>query len=216
MPAYLAAPPQHLPRGRPIVLLHEAFGLNPQIQSVADRLAGLGRLVIAPHLHYRRCATAAPYDDVPLAESYVASLTIDAITADLTAAAAVVAEDGETVDVVGFCFGGAVAYVAAARLANVHRAVAFYPVSIKRYWEQAGPPKVPLLAVFGDRDDFLGEGELNWLGGLHENPSLPIQVRLYPGAGHAFLNDGRPEYYNRERAEEAWADALNFLQPLPS
>lgn len=216
MPAYLAEPPQHAPRRKPIVLVHEAFGLNPHIQSITDRLAGLGRPTIAPHLHYRRSATAAPYDDVPLAESYVASLTIDAITADLQAAAAVVARGGETVDVVGFCFGGAVAYIAAARLTDVHRAVAFYPVGIRRYWEQAGMPKVPLLTVFGDRDDFLGEGELKWLGGLHDDPDLPIQVRLYPGAGHAFLNEGRPEYYNRERAEEAWSDALDFLQPGPS
>lgn len=211
MPAYVVEPPEHVARRKPIVLLHEAFGLNPHMESIADRLAGLGHPTIAPHLHHRRGDQAAAYDDVPLAESYVASLGVGDIAADIDAAARMIASGNETVDVMGFCFGGAAAYIAAARSANVHRAVAVYPVSIVRYWNEAGTPKVPLLIIFGDRDEFLGADELAWLEGLHKDPGLPVEVRLYPGAGHAFLNDERPEYYRRDQAEKAWSHALAFL-----
>ena len=209
MPAYLALPETdgHLP----VVLVHEAFGLNAHIESIADRLSEAGHPVIAPHLHYRDAATGVGYDEVPRAVERVQALSVAHIVADIDKAAAILPGSRAGFAVVGFCFGGAVAYIASGGVLGVQRAVAFYPVSIGNYWDEVGEPQVPLLTFFGSDDEFLGESELAWLDGLHRDESIPITVQIYPKTGHAFFNDARPDLYRAEPAADAWEATLAFL-----
>jgi len=211
MPAYLARAAPGSPKRPPVVLLHEAFGLNDHIRSIADRLAWLGHDAIAPHLYYRRTREPAAYDDVPLAVELASELSIPDIVADFDAAAARVTNGDESVIALGYCFGGAVAYIAAALSARVERAVAYYPVSILNYWDRAGAPRAPLLVYFGDDDEFLGPDERNWLAGLHRDRSVKMRTRIFPGAGHAFFNDARPDLYHDDSALESWAETLRFF-----
>ena len=92
-----------------------------------------------------------------------------------------------------------------------YKPLAFYPVSIGNYWEEAGPPRVPLLTFFGANDQFLGERELEWLAGLDADPEVPMSVHIYRDTGHAFFNDARPELYRAETAADAWLRTLDFL-----
>lgn len=108
MPAYLARAAQGTPERPPIVLVHEAFGLNTHIQSIADRLAARGHDVIAPHFYYRTTREAAGYDNVPLAVELSTAMSVAEIVADFESAASVVSRGGEPVTAMGFCFGGAV------------------------------------------------------------------------------------------------------------
>lgn len=211
MPAYRAEPPAGAPSRAALLLLHEGFGLNDHIASVADRLAVRGHRVLAPNLYYRTTDEAAAYEDVPRALELVASLTVDDIAADIAAAASYLSPADSSVRALGFCFGGAAAYIATARVPSIERAVAFYPVSILSYWDEAGMPERPLLAIFGDEDEFLGETEVRWLESLDRDPASPIRIQILSGAGHAFFNDARPELHRAEPAARAWQDALNFL-----
>lgn len=210
MPAHLALGAEGQPARIPIVLVHEAFGLNSHIASIADRLAARGHDVIAPHLYYRRTREAAGYDNVPLAVELSSEMPVADIVADVEAAAAVVSRGGP-VAVMGFCFGGAVAYIAAAQSTVLDRAVSYYPVSILTYWDRVGVPKAPLLVYFGDNDEFLGPDERAWLAGLHEDPATNMEIVVFPGAGHAFFNDARPALYNEGPAVETWRTTLEFL-----
>lgn len=210
MPAYLALGAEGQPARAPIVLVHEAFGLNSHIASIADRLAARGHDVIAPHLYYRRTREPAGYDNVPLAVELSSEMPIAHIVSDVESAAAIVGK-GRPVVVMGFCFGGAVAYIASALSAQVQCAVAYYPVSILNYWDRVGTPKAPLLVYFGDNDEFLGPDERAWLADLHEDPATSMEITVFPGAGHAFFNDARPNLYNEGPAKETWRTTLEFI-----
>lgn len=211
MPAYLARAAQGSPERAPIVLVHEAFGLNTHVASIADRLAARGHDVIAPHLYYRTTREAAGYDNVPLAVELSVAMSIPDIVSDFDSAAAVVARGDEKVVGLGFCFGGAVAYIVSTLSDRVDRAVAYYPVSILNYWDRVGTPKAPLLVYFGDNDEFLGPDERAWLADLHADPATNMSIRVFPGAGHAFFNDARPNLYNAGPAQATWAETLAFV-----
>lgn len=211
MPAYHRRAAQGAPDRQAIVLIHEGFGLNRHIESIADRLAAAGHPVIAPHLFYRMSRESASYDDVPRALELCRRAEPAQIVSDIDEAAAIVGRPGQPVVAIGFCFGGAAAYIAASLSSRVSRAVAFYPVSILTYWDHVGPPKVPLLVIFGDADEFLGPKERAWLAELDSDPVVRMNVQVYPGAGHAFFNDARPDLYAREAALASWRLAMDFL-----
>lgn len=211
MPAYLARAAQGTPERPPIVLVHEAFGLNTHIQSIADRLAARGHDVIAPHFYYRTTREAAGYDNVPLAVELSTAMSVAEIVADFESAASVVSRGGEPVTAMGFCFGGAVSYIVSAQSDRVERAIAYYPVSILTYWDEVGVPKHPLLVYFGDNDEFLGPAERAWLADLDADPATSMRIQVFPGAGHAFFNDARPDLYNDGPAHETWVETLAFI-----
>lgn len=211
MPAYHRRAAQGTPDRQAVVLLHEGFGLNGHIESIADRLAAAGHPVVAPNLFHRTSREAAAYDDVPRALELCRRAEPREIVSDIDDAAAIVARPGQSVAAIGFCFGGAAAYIAAALSSRVSRAVAYYPVSILTYWDRVGPPKHPLLVFFGDADEFLGPAERAWLAKRDADPVVQMTVHVYPGAGHAFFNDARPDLYARAPATESWTLATTFL-----
>lgn len=216
MPAYLVRGAQDTAKLPPVVLVHEAFGLNDHIRSIADRLAERGHDVIAPHLYYRRTSEPAGYDEVPLAVELSSEMPVSDIVADFDSAADVIGSRDTPVIALGYCFGGAVAYIAAALSTRVDRAVAYYPVSILNYWDRVGAPKRPLLVYFGDADEFLGPDERSWLAELDADPAMDMRINVFPDAGHAFFNDARPALYNEGPAVATWRETLAFFDEYGS
>lgn len=198
----------------PIVLLHEGFGLNSHIESIGERLVHRGHPVIAPNLFWRQSPDPAPYDDVPRALRFCANADVDEMVSDMAAAATIVSRGGAPVATLGFCIGGAASYIAAVRSSKVDRSIAYYPVSILNYWDRVGPPSAKLLAFFGTEDEFLGTKECAWLNALHDRPDLPMDVDVYPDAGHAFFNDARPDLYRSAPASDSWTRTLAFLDQI--
>ena len=138
--AWLAPPPGR-PRGA-IVVVQEIFGVNSHIRAVADGYAADGYVAIAPCLFDRvRRGIELGYTAADMQEGrgYVAQLKPEQILADIAAAIAVVRNSGR-VGVVGYCWGGKIAYVAACDLA-IACAVVYYGGSItKRAAETAEVP----------------------------------------------------------------------------
>src|SRR3989338_3287130 len=97
---------------RGIIVIHEAFGVNHYIRSIADRFAKEGYLSIAPELFHR---TAPPGFETPytaMDRSHMGALTDEGIAADLAAAYEwLVRQKAEKIAAVGFCMGGRAAFL---------------------------------------------------------------------------------------------------------
>ncbi len=145
--AYLAEP-QGRPRGG-IVVIQEIFGVTRHIRAVADQYAASGYLAIAPALFDRvERGVDVPYTDMAKGFGYMQAVKDDDVMLDVQAAVDRVRPAGK-VGVVGYCWGGTMAYLSAARL-NIDAAVAYYGGGINR--RTAEKPRVPVMFHFGEKD----------------------------------------------------------------
>lgn len=145
--AYLAEPGGK-PRGG-IVVIQEIFGVTRHIRAVTDQYAAAGFLAVAPALFDRvERAVDVPYADIQKAFGYMQAMKNEQVMLDVQAAIERVSSAGK-VGVVGFCWGGTMAYLAAARL-KVAAAVAYYGGGIHNH--TAEKPHSPVMFHFGEKD----------------------------------------------------------------
>lgn len=137
---------------------------------------------------------------------------------------------GQSVGVVGFCIGGTQALLAACALPGVSACVSFYGILSYEHgllYDPAGRDPVrkprdpiaavpdlrcPLLALFGGRDEFVPARDVRALEARAAETGRRVEVRIYPEAGHAFLNETRPQAFRPDDARDAWARMLAFLR----
>jgi carboxymethylenebutenolidase len=154
---WLAAPPGK-PRGA-IVVVQEIFGVNSHIRKVTDGYAADGYVAIAPALFDRvRRGIELGYCDADMQEGrgYVKQLKREQVLADLSAAIAVVKHAGR-VGVVGYCWGGTIAYVAACEL-PIACAVSYYGGSTTQELDKH--PKCPVMYHFGELDQHIPASDI--------------------------------------------------------
>jgi carboxymethylenebutenolidase len=145
--AYLAEPAQK-PRGG-IVVIQEIFGVTRHIRAVADQYAAAGFLAVAPALFDRvERNVDVPYTDMQKGFGYMKALNTEQVILDVQAAVDRAAAAGK-VGVVGYCWGGTIAYLAAARL-KIAAAVAYYGGGIHNHTGET--PLVPVMFHFGEKD----------------------------------------------------------------
>ena len=182
------ADPQGSPRGG-LVVAQEIFGVNSHIRSVCDGFAADGYLVVAPALFDRaRPGVDIGYapDDIAAGRELKAASSIDLALADVAAAQALVSGAGKS-GIVGYCWGGYVAWMAAARLPGFACAVAYYGGGMIEAIEEQ--PRCPVLMHFGEQDQGIPFAGVERLRAAH--PAQ--QVFLYP-ANHGFNCDQRGSY----------------------
>jgi carboxymethylenebutenolidase len=145
--AYLAEPAQK-PRGG-IVVIQEIFGVTRHIRAVADQYAAAGFLAVAPALFDRvERNVDVPYTDMQKGFGYMKALNTEQVILDVQAAVDRAAAAGK-VGVVGYCWGGTIAYLAAARL-KIAAAVAYYGGGIHNHTGET--PLAPVMFHFGEKD----------------------------------------------------------------
>lgn len=198
------AEPIHKPQGG-IVVLQEIFGVNHHIRKVADGFAAAGYLAIAPALFDRVApGTELGYEpaDIKRGMEIRARTKLEDTLADIEAAIAVAAQAGN-VGVVGYCWGGTLAYAAAAHLPGLAGAVAYYGSGI------AGMVHETLLAPvefhFGERDKSIPPEDVEKIRAAHPDSAL----YTYP-ADHGFNCDPRPSY-DEQSAALAQSRTLAFF-----
>ncbi|MEO8344503.1 MAG: dienelactone hydrolase family protein [Betaproteobacteria bacterium] len=201
------ADPAGTPRGA-LVLAQEIFGVNSHIRSVCDGFAADGYLAIAPALfdRYQRgvdIGYAPP--DIARGRKLKGLAKTDAALLDLGAARAAVAGAGR-VGLIGYCWGGYLAWVAAARLSGLACAIAYYGGGMTD--AIAETPKCPVMAHFGERDAGIPITGVKALAAAH--PSA--QVFTYP-ADHGFNCDQRGAF-DAAAAKLARERTLDFLREL--
>lgn len=198
------ADPSGKPRGG-LVVLQEIFGVNHHMRHVTDSFAAHGYLAIAPAMFDRvEPGLELGYEpaDFTRAREIRARVKLDESIADIEAAVAVAAEAGP-VGVVGYCWGGTLAYAAATHLPRLAGAVCYYGSGI------AGMVKEQLLAPvefhFGERDKSISPEDVAKIHAAHPDSALYV----YP-ADHAFACDERASY-DEQSASLAESRTLEFL-----
>jgi carboxymethylenebutenolidase len=198
------------PAGKPsagLVIVQEIFGVNEHIRSVADGYAGDGFLAVAPALFDRiERDVELGYEgaDVQKAMSFIPKLDIDKAVADLGAALDFAASDGgKKAGVIGYCLGGTLAWLTAARLHPV-AAVGYYGGRIGNYASET--PSCPVMLHFGKNDAHIPAEEVEKVHAAHPE----VEIYWYD-AGHAFNATPRTSY-NPEAARVARERSLAFLK----
>jgi len=185
--AYRARPTGQVKGG--IVVVQEIFGVNHHIRSVADRYAAEGYLAIAPALFDRiEPGIELGYDQASMGTAFglFGKIDVDLAVADVAAAVAAASEAGK-VGVVGYCFGGRLAYLASARIPGLAAAVGYYGGGILNYLGEA--PKAPLLLHFGERDSHIPLSDVEKIQAAY--PAIPVHIYA---ADHGFNCDERASF----------------------
>lgn len=198
------ADPSGKPRGG-LVVVQEIFGVNHHMRSLCDRFAGHGYVAIAPAVfdrYQRNFESGYSPAEVEEARSFIPRIDWRAMLRDVSAAVQAVESAGK-VGIVGYCMGGTVAFLAAAKLDGVAAAVGYYGGQTARNADLV--PKAPTQLHFGDRDQSIPMSDVDIIRA--KRPECEIYV--YP-AGHAFSNDERSNYH-AESARLAMDRTLAFL-----
>ena len=187
-----------------IVVIQEIFGVNGHIRDVCQRFAAHGYAAIAPALFDRiEPGIELDYDEAGVARGrdLKSASDWDNAVADMAAAIDAAREFGP-VAVVGFCWGGSLAWLAATRL-KASVVVGYYGGQIVNYLDEA--PACPMLLHFGEQDTAIPLTDVDKIRAAHRD----IPVHLYP-AGHGFNCDRRASF-DADSAALAWDRTLEFL-----
>lgn len=201
---YLAEPSggQRLPG---VVMIHEWWGLNEHIRDMARTLATHGYQVLAVDLFHGQVATTAEQ-----ARNQTQALDRDEAVRNLVAASSYLRDRGAAeVGSLGWCFGGGQSLQLALTGEPLAATVLYYgsPVSNET---QLAAIQGPVLGIFGDRDTGIPVERVRAFEAAMDNLSIPNDVHIYPGVGHAFANPSGSSYAPVE-TKDAWAKTTAFL-----
>jgi carboxymethylenebutenolidase len=205
--AYLAEPERATTAA--VVIVQEIFGVNRHIRAVTDDYASQGFTAIAPALFDRvQRGVELNYNSADSSRGMQMAKLIGLDNALLDVDAAIVraargTPDKKKVGVVGYCFGGTLAWLSATRL-DPAAAVCYYGGQIARYALEK--PRCPVLLHFGSKDAHIPGSDIETIRKAH--PDIPLY--LYD-AGHGFNCDHRPSY-EPGSAKEARQRTLEFLR----
>ncbi len=200
-----------LPDGEPIaglVVIQEIFGVNRHIRSVADGYAKDGFLAVAPALFDRVEHGVELSYEGPDAQKGVAllqKLNNEKSLEDVDAAIQYARKQtGKRSGVIGYCYGGLLAWLSATRL-HPDAAVGYYAGRIGNFAEEI--PTAPVQLHFGKLDTHIPAEQVNKVAGAHPE----VEINWYENAGHGFNCDMRASY-NPEASVLARSRALGFLK----
>ncbi|WP_429364325.1 dienelactone hydrolase family protein [Paraburkholderia sp. GAS32] len=211
--AYHAAPAQG--SGPGLVLLQEIFGINAYMRAMADRFAEEGYVVLVPDLFWRmkpNVELGSGEADFNEALCYNEALDIDLAIHDigstLAALRALPMQAGK-VGAIGYCLGGKLAMLAAARL-DLDCATSYYGVGLDAYIDEVPSIRCPMLFHFGGNDAFCPPPTRErLLEAFAKNPR--IEAHVYSDCDHAFATPERP-HYDKPAATMAYSRTVALLR----
>jgi len=199
------AEPSGKPRGG-IVVIQEIFGVNSHIKAVADGFAADGYLAIAPAMFdraQRNFDVGYTPPDIEQGRALRAKITVEMAMMDAQAAVKEAARAGK-VGIVGYCWGGFVAWMASAKLSGLSCAVPYYGGGILDNADIQ--TKVPVMGHFGEKDSMIPVDGVKKLAEKHHKH----QIFIY-AADHGFNCDHRGSY-NAPSAMQARERTLEFFR----
>ncbi|MBI3626015.1 MAG: dienelactone hydrolase family protein, partial [Candidatus Rokubacteria bacterium] len=191
-----------------VIVIQEWWGLNEHIKNVAERYAREGYVALAPDLYHGK-VTADPNE----AGKLMGALNREEAVKDLLGAVqhlkALKEVRGDRIGVTGFCMGGSYALLLPCRTKDIRAAAPYYG----EIPDEAALRNLacPILYVYGDADFWITKDEVKRLEASLKKLGKPGEVKIYPGAPHAFFNDTRKDVYRQKEAQDAWRRTLDFF-----
>ncbi len=193
-------------KGPGVVVIQEWWGLVPHIKDVAGRFAAEGYVAVAPDLYHGKSTV-----EQAEAQHLMEGLDWGRAAQEIGGAVKYLrdTEGASRVGIVGFCMGGALTIIGAAT-AGPDAYAAFYGF----------PPKgaapldritAPGVIFFGEQEGFFSIPDAQAFAAAQRKQGRDCEVVVYPGAGHAFFNNERPEVYRRDAATDAWRKTLELF-----
>ncbi|HXT78923.1 MAG TPA: dienelactone hydrolase family protein [Acetobacteraceae bacterium] len=203
--AYIAGPES---AAKGIVVIQEIFGVNHHMRDMADRFGALGYAVVAPALFDRTergVELGYTQEDIGKGRDYRMKLSDPQVMADVEAAANHLA--GKKLGIVGYCFGGTVAWWGATRTTKFAAASCWYGGGIAGTKDER--PNCPVQMHFGETDTSIPMTDVNAIRAAQPK----VETYVYAGAGHGFGCDERGSY-SKPDYELAQKRTLDFFGKL--
>lgn len=203
--------------GPGLVVLQEIFGVNTYIKAVCERLAGMGYVALAPDMFWRQqpgfmVEPEQGEEGMQSAFDMVGGFDWGSVGTDLGAALnhlRGLPECTGDAGLIGFCFGGTLAFLGAAAL-DPTCAVSYYGSGVAGNLDRADDIDCPILFHFGGSDPYLpskdSQAVADRFAGVEQ-----AEVVIQPDAGHAFDNHLNPMFSNPPAAAAAWEVTAAFL-----
>jgi len=208
------------PSGAGMVVIPDVRGLHPYYKELALRFAEAGIDSVAIDFFAR----TAPSDDRGESFDFMPQVGLtkpETLQADIAAAVAhLQSKDGgavRSVFAVGFCFGGALAYLQAASGLGYAGVIGFYgwPLGLKRWPDRprpidaAGRYACPVLSVFGAADEGIPQKDIDEFAAALDKARVPHEAKVYAGAPHSFFDRKYAEF--AEASADAWQRTRDFV-----
>jgi carboxymethylenebutenolidase len=206
-----------------VVLIHDVRGLSEHYRELTRRLANEGFFVLAIDLYSREGMPLLPSMEAVF--TWMKNLDDRRVLADIDAGVRFLLSRPEvrtrSIGITGFCMGGRYALLAACASVRLSACVSFYGMlrdAEKTEHKPASPldlaPQLgcPFLGLFGETDGLIPRADIKELESTLRKAGKTFQTRVYAGAGHAFMNDTRPDAYHPESAKDAWSRAVAFFR----
>jgi len=192
--------PAFTPRKGGVIVIQEIFGIDRQVRADVERWAKMGYEAIAPAMFDRREPDFhAEHDDdgIKAGIAHAIGTPREQAMGDIAACRDFLLSRGAKVCVVGYCYGGSLAWLAAGNVDGLSAASSYYGSMVQA--NAALPLKCPTIVHLGRTDHGIPADEVAADVGKH-HPKVPVYI--YEGAGHGFNNES-PERYNAEAADLA-------------
>ncbi len=211
---YLAVPASR--SGSAVMVVQEWWGLAPQIKATCDRLAEAGFVALAPDLYHGELAEHHEMDKAgALMNKLVAEM--DQAATDMSGAVTALlnheAVTSSTVGVVGFCMGGMLTLVIAAKEGDrVGAAAPFYGAPLGDGGPDFSGLSAKIVGHFAENDDFFPPAAVKALEADLQAAGKDVSFTVYPGSGHAFTNEHDPlGTYDKDLDASTWAETLELF-----
>lgn len=196
------------PRGKAlggIVIIQEIFGLTEHVQRLVDQYAEEGYLAVAPAMFDRLASDLVfDYSDVETGRAHMRRLEWPNTMKDVAAAVEAARREAHRVAVIGYCWGGTVAHVAACEL-DLDAAVSYYGAGVVQFLDKQ--PRCPIMYHFGDRDRSIPPENVEAVRSAYPG----AVVHVYEGADHGFNCEDRASF-DADASRLALERTLAFLR----
>jgi carboxymethylenebutenolidase len=192
-----------------IMVFHEWWGLNDNVKTMADRLAGQGYVVLALDMFGGEVATTPDEAKALIGKAFADE---EALGANIRAAYAYMGKEtpASSIATLGWCFGGALSFRTATMFPDKIAATVIYYGHIDSDPQVLEPLKMPILGIFGGADDSIPVSSVREFEKNLHQLGKEAEVLVFDGAGHAFANPSG-QSYQAAPAEAAWQKTLSFL-----
>jgi carboxymethylenebutenolidase len=197
-----------------LLVIHENRGLDDHVCDVARRFAKAGYVALASDFLSRQGGTMkanpqgtglpnirelAPWQGV--AEDAEAGVRYLRVLPDVRR---------DRIGVVGFCWGGGMAFVTATQIRDLKATVVYYGASPSPL-DLVKDIQGPVMAHYGEKDPGINKGIPDTEAAMKKYNKI-YDYKIYPGAQHGFNNDTNPERYDAKAAKEAWERTMEFFR----